>query len=326
MLSNLSAWAQVDSVKSDSIYKANNTILPAIGSTPETGFLFGGIWMRQFKPGSAGPETRTSSFLLSGIYTVKGQLLLSFLPEIITRQEQWIFKGVYGYNYFPQNYWGIGPQTSDADERKVFFRQWNIEQSGLLEMASQLHAGPILHVSHVYDISMENPDGDAVPVPNVTGFTGSWAIGMGGVLRWDRRNSIQTPTKEHFLSLTVLGYPEFLGTTRSYSSTELDVRKYWDLGKKEGSSVIAAQFLGQWRTGHPPFWDYARLGGDVIMRGYYEGRYRDLSALQTQVEWRQQVYRRWGITTFASTGEVFHSLSDGISDNVKWTMGGGDPL
>jgi outer membrane protein assembly factor BamA len=132
-----------------------------------------------------------------------------------------------------------------------------------------------------------------------------------------------TPTQNFFVEIMVNGYAEMLGGETQYGDLEIDTRKYWDVGSKEGRSVIATQFFVQSRWGDPPFWDLATLGGDIIMRGYYMGRYRDWNSAQVQTEWRQRLLGRWGMTLFVSTGEVWQRWNDISLERNKWTVGGG---
>ncbi len=46
------------------------------------------------------------------------------------------------------------------------------------------------------------------------------------------------------------------------------------------------------------------MGGDIRMRGYYEGRYTDLDMMVAQVELRQRIWRRIGAVVWAGAGNV----------------------
>ncbi|MGM0589215.1 MAG: BamA/TamA family outer membrane protein [Bacteroidota bacterium] len=322
------AWSeytqgQSDSLSADSAYDAHTLILPALGSTPETGLLVGGIVMYQFKPSRADLDTRSSSVLFSAIYTVRKQILLSMLPDIILPNEQWVFNGNYFYNYFPEYYWGIGPLQNDAERRVVFYSQLNIEQNALVQWGPDLFIGPQLRWSRLYNIRFETPGGERVQPPSIAQTNGSAIAGAGVTVRWDRRNSTMTPTQNFFVEIMVNSYAEMLGGETQYGDLEIDTRKYWDVGSEEGRSVIATQFFVQSRWGDPPFWDLATLGGDIIMRGYYMGRYRDWNSAQLQTEWRQRLLGRWGMTLFVSTGEVWQRWNNISLERNKWTVGGG---
>ena len=52
------------------------------------------------------------------------------------------------------------------------------------------------------------------------------------------------------------------------------------------------------------------------MRGYYEGRYRDKSAITACVELRQHIWHRNGITLWGGAGTVFSKFSEITSRSV----------
>lgn len=303
-------------------YRNKILFLPALGSTPETGFLFGAVVVPQFKFGSAGPETRSSSILFSGIYTLKNQILISILPDIILPEESWIFDGTYNVNYFPQNYWGIGPQTTTDDELLAIYSEIHIEQAVLRQVRPSLFFGPYIKWTKIFDTKFENPDGDRVPLPDIAGASGSTTAGAGLMIRFDQRASNMTPTDNHFLELSFLANPSWLGSTDPYASWKLDARKYLNLSG-DGRSVLAFQTRMRFTSGTPSFSEMSMLGGDQINRGYYQGRFRDQNAAEVQAELRQNVFGRFGFTLFTATGEVWDRFADFSMANFKWTAGAG---
>lgn len=305
----------------DTSYQSKVLLLPAIGSSPETGFFFGGVAVPQFKVGAAGPDTRSSSILISAIYTVKNQILTSFIPDIFFPGETWVFNGRYFANYFPESYWGIGPHTDDEEEITALYTQVNLEQNALKKVGKGLFVGPYIKWSKLYNISFED-DGDKINSSDIPGGDGSTSAGLGLTARWDLRNSNMTPTRNHFLEFLILVNSSWLDSSHSYISYLLDGRRYYQL-QGNGRSVLALQALARLTSGTPSFRDLSMLGGDMINRGYYEGRYRDQNAAQIQLELRQKVKGRFGFTVFAATGEVWNRMENISFDNYKWTAGAG---
>ena len=304
-------------------YSNKVLFLPALGSSPETGFMFGAVIVPQFKVRSSGPQTRSSSIFTSAIYTTKKQLLISIMPDIIFPDEEWTLNGNYFANYFPESYWGIGPLSDEKDEITALYTQVNLEQNILRRIEPGFFAGPYIRWSKLYNVSFENVEGEHIPGPEVNGTDGHTSMGVGWITRWDRRNSNMTPTRHHYVQFSFLGNPDWLGSSGNYSTYELDARKYIALSTLNGQSVLAIQSLVNLQTGNPPFNDLATLGGDRINRGYYSGRYRDRNAAQIQAELRQKLRGRMGITLFAGTGEVWNRFEEFNLDNYKWTAGAG---
>ncbi len=318
------AFAQTDqpAVPDTTEYRNRVLLLPALGSSPETGFLFGAVVVPQFKIGDSGPETRSSSILFSGIYTVKNQIMVSILPDLILPREKWILSGNYFLNYFPENNWGIGPFSRDDDEMTVIYTQLNLEQSAMRQIYPSFFIGPYLHYSRLYNVKFEDSDGNQIDTPGFRGAEGSTVFGMGIKGSWDQRNSNMTPTENHFIELTLISYPSRAGSSDPHTLLQFDSRKYFDLSGNQGS-ILALQSLVQLTSGTPSFVDMPKLGGDKINRGYYYGRYRDQNSAQIQAELRQHLKGRFGFTLFAATGEVWNRFEDFSMKNYKWSAGAG---
>lgn len=316
------AIAQDSTPVDGSEYQNKILFLPALGSTPETGFMFGAVLVPQFKLAGSGGETRSSSLLFSGIYTSKNQILLGLVSDVIFPDEKWILNGNYFANYFPDSFWGIGPNTRNSDEISVLFTQINFEQAVLKKVGRGLFTGPHARWSRVYDLSFEDEDGNKVTPPYIEGADGSTSSGVGWMSRWDLRDSNMTPTKNHYVQVSFLINSSQLGSSDPYTSYLIDARKYFDLDGG-GGSVLALQ--GRFRpiSGKPPFLDMSELGGDRIGRGYYRGRYRDLNAAQLQAELRQSIRGRVGFTVFASTGGVWSRYVDFHLESIKSSAGAG---
>ena len=87
---------------------------------------------------------------------------------------------------------------------------------------------------------------------------------------------------------------------------------------------MALQLYGRFVPGSPPFYELAALGGSTIMRGYFQGRYRDKSYTAAQIEYRGHVWWRFGVVAFAGTGDVFGSDASDLSfANLKYSYGFG---
>ena len=315
------AYAQVvDSTDIDN--QTQVLFLPALGSTPETGFMFGGVVMPQFKIGQSEEETRTSSVLFSGIYTTKNQVLVGLLADLIFPNEEWIAFGTYGGNYIPDSYWGIGPLTRNNQEMEMLYTEFNIEQTVLHQVRPSIFLGPYVEWSKRYNISFKDSQGDMIPTPEIPGADGSEKVGVGFMARSDRRNSNITPTRNHLVEFSFLIHPGWLGSTDPYNLWLLDARKYIDLGGDE-NSILALQGLFRFTSGDPSFFDMSTIGGGQVNRGYFKGRYRDQNSLQVQAEWRKHLIGRFGFTMFAGSGEVWDRFEDLTIEKTKWSLGAG---
>lgn len=307
----------------DEPYRNRVVPLPFASYTPETRLMFGGLVMYQFKPRSAGSETRASQILSSGIYTLNRQLILEFLPSVILPEERWLLEGAYQYAYFPNSYWGIGAQSRSDEKIGVEYRRLSFQQAALKKIGSNLYAGPMLRWSRLGKFELAAENGFPAPIEEtIPGAAGSTLPGLGLSVRWDQRNSITAPTEKHYLALMSLYYPEILGASHPHLSVQLDGRKYLDI-KDNRRSVLAFHFRLRMTAGELPFQEYSMLGGWEIMRGYFEGRFRDANAAQIQGEWRQHIYGRFGAAVFLAAGEVWGDPAGFSLGNPKYAGGVG---
>lgn len=320
------AYGQLSSEESlnDTLYVYENrlTILPVLGSTPETSLMLGGVAMQQFKPAAAGPETRPSNVVASAIYTLNNQMIFEFAPGLILPQESWIISGFFSAYYFPDQYWGIGPGTSNDDEMTIKYKMAQIRQMALKQIAPQVYAGPYIRWYQNRDFEFLDEDGRSFDPPGLIGSDGGSALGIGGVLRWDERNSILTPTENRFIEFMAIFYPGLFGTSFQYSQFRIDARKYLDL-TGDATSVLAFHTRMQATKGDMPFMEFANQGGQEILRGYYLGRFRDRYSLQIQTEWRQHIGGRFGFAVFGGAGEVWPSMNRFQIHDLKIAAGAG---
>ena len=305
-----------------SSYKTKYTPLPFVAYSPDTRLMFGGFVLKQFKPNGAGEKTRPSNIQLNATYTWNKQFVVSSLYTILFPEERWIYKGEIGYKNFPKNYWGIGPNTLETDELQVNFQNIKVKQSLLGSIAEDTYIGPQLHFGYMYDLSFENQDDEPIAPPLVTGSEGSTNIGLGAIFNFDNRDNVLTPTKNHYVELSALFYPTFLGSKFGFQSYRIDARKYVSL-RHSGKEVLAFQSLMVLTTGDVPFEELGFIGGEIINRGYFEGRFRDKHSIQAQMEYRRIIAGRFGAAAFGALGNVMPKLGDLALDNTKWTVGAG---
>jgi len=122
--------------------------------------------------------------------------------------------------------------------------------------------------------------------------------------------------------VTLTFYPEHFQFNGDYgfSDAVMDIRYYRYLPWRD---VISIQFYCAFTPGETPFQLLPELGGQNLMRGYYQGRYRDRVYTAAQSEYKFIFLRRWALVAFLGTGQVAGSLSDLDADGIKFAGGGG---
>ena len=303
-------------------YKTKFTPLPNIGYSPDSKLILGTFVMVQFKPKKAGIETRPSNLMASAAFTFKKQTSIEAYYNIVLPQEKWLWNGAVFFQRWPISYWGVGIDAKDEDEITIDFRNIALEQSFYKKIKKGIYIGSKVHFRHMYDVNFKNKEDEPLDAPEVPGAHGSTNLGIGFGGTWDQRNSILTPTENHYLEVSALFYSvNWLGDY-SFQTYTFDARKYFDFNT-DGRSVLAFQSLSKLNNGEVPFREMALLGGNKIMRGYIEGRFRDKIGLQAQTEYRQLIKGRFGMVLFAAVGNVVPKFGDIEFDKTKWTFGGG---
>lgn len=295
-------------------------VLPALGSTPETGFMFGGVGMVQFKMGNPDLDTRTSSVMASGVYTVKNQLSIGLLPSLFFEGEDWMLMGEFSYNYFPELFWGVG--TGADNKMRMVSRQVSTRASLLKQFAPKLFAGVQLDWNRNYDMRYESMHNEPLDAPNLTGSNDYHSLGAGFILTRDTRNRLSYPTTGRMLEFSAIFYPEELSTLNSYTIITADLRSYLKLSQDD-RSVIAFRTLSKTSLGTPPIDNLMLLGGQNLLRGYYQGRHRDRHGLALQLEWRQTWSERIGTVLFTDAGQVWNRFESISLANTRITAGCG---
>ena len=132
-------------------------------------------------------------------------------------------------------------------------------------------------------------------------------VGAGALLSRDTRSSTVFPTAGSYHQLKAMLYDGFFGSSYDFAVFSLDLRKYVGLATNH---TLAFRGLGIVTPGSPPFDFMPQLGGDVLLRGYFAGRFRDRDLVALQGEYRARVWGRIGAAVFGGIGQVSNVLGD----------------
>jgi len=307
--------------KDSTIYPAKAIFTPVITYAPETNLSFGIGMKGLFKMRGSGDETRTSNIPLSVQYTIENKYLFFSGFEIFSPQERYMLTGNIRIQSFPSLYFGVGQDTPKSNEEEFAYSQILIEPILLKNLfRKHLFFGGGIRYNRISGMEVE-PEG-LLGLSEQSGASGSTSSGIQLAIIFDSRDNILNASKGMFIGLTHGFYGSFLGATQNYQLSRLDFRYYMQPLKKP-SSILGIHFLAHFSHGDTPLLEQARLGGDLIMRGYFEGRYTERHLLATQVEWRQKLSYRWGVVGFAGIGTVAPSIDQFNLDYIRPSLGVG---
>jgi hypothetical protein len=293
--------------------------LPALAYTPETSLQFGGFlyatWRRPTFPAAA----PSSAYGGNVLYTLRRQVIVEAFGTIIFPGWRWELQNSITARDFPDNYYGLGNDTSLDDKEIYRLREITLENDLRWRFDPRMYAVLIQRMT-LRDTSVEDPAESALAELNPNGFGRDGGFGLGLGWAWDTRDHKIDTFRGAFAQLSALAWPGFLGTTHPFVRLEADLRAFVTPG---GPHRFGFQLLSQNTIGEPSFTNLTLLGGGDIMRGIYTGRFRDQHLLAAQTEYRWTIWGPIGIAAFAGVGQVMHSWRDFRFPGFKYSVGGG---
>ena len=294
-------------------------VFPAMTRSIETSWAFGGAASYTFRASPKDTLSRTSSIQMGILYSLRKQLVSSIRGTQYLNHENWILNEQVSFSSFPDKFWGLGKHTTDNSVEDYSFKQAYVYLHFMKKIAPRLFAGLLYEYQRVWDIQYKA--GGLFDQQQVDGRHNYHVSGLGLSLTYDSRNHAFSPDKGFFAQTYFNHFSPVTGSQFPYTNIVIDVRKYMPAGK---DAVLAAQ---AWLFGNigktVPLRSMAAFGGDNTMRGYYQGRFRDLQQFVVQGEYRRHVYKRFGLVAFAGFGNVAHEIGDLNFSNLKYSVGGG---
>jgi len=199
-------------------------------------------------------------------------------------------------------FWGIGygMASDDANESKYSLRQGTVKIDFSIEFLPNWYVAPSLQYTYVGGRRFEYPERwDGLP-----SHTNSFAPGAS--LIYDTRDHVTNSYKGVYIAFTQQFYGRLFNGDNNFSSSELTFKYFTGLWR---GCILATQVHGNFTYGHTPWGMLSQFGGSKVMRGYYEGRYRDKDLMDVTVELRQHVWKRSGIAVWLGAATVFPEFS-----------------
>ena len=289
---------------------------PYVFYTPETRIGVGGGGGYFFRTPCSCDESRPSTILGNIIYTQNRQLALAVQPDIYWRDEKYYLRTEFSYQKFPDTFYGIGNRTSSDLEEDFTPEEVRIKLGLQVRLLGGLSAGPLYEYFDGTLAKIET--GGLLDQGTIPGSGGARISGAGLQVSWDTRDNIYLPAEGAHYKLSAAWFDSALGSRYNYKRYIADLRQYFTIWF---SHVLAFQIYGRSTNGEVPFQRLSKLGGSLLMRGYYEGRYRDHDLIVAQAEYRLPLWRRFGLTGFAGIGDVADKISRFRSREMKTSAG-----
>lgn len=286
----------------DTTRKGSFFVLPAFAYAQETGAEFGIAATYNFYLNKKDLQNRTSNITLISTLTTKSQKKININADLWTKNNDYHILLELRARDWPFNFYGIGNNTWKADEDRLDQTLYRFKADVEKRIAKNFYLG--LNTSYDNFKIKDEETGGVFDSPDTYGKNGGQYLTIGASALFDTRD-VTTYSTKGFYSRIKFAYSPEVFDKNDYSGILLDadVKGFYPLKK---NIILAAQTVYRGTYGNnPPFYTLRELGGDMTMRGYYLGRYRDKNYLASQAELRYRFHPRFGVLGFLGGGTTF---------------------
>jgi hypothetical protein len=284
------------SVKSDSIgLKPVVSVVPALGYALQSRLavlLSGNVAFR------TGPQSNISTIVSSLAYTQNKQITLPIQSSIWSKNNNYNFVGEIRLYHYPQATFGLGSSSNIENQAPMNYNYVRFSEIALRHIAGNFYMGGGYIIDYHADITIgptENGTTSDYPIYKKRS-TKTHSISSGLTLngQYDTRDSPINATSGFYATYEFRQNLKTLGSTSTWSSLILDVRKYFRF--PDDSRNVIAFWSYDWLTlaGRPPYldlpstlWDASTNAG----RGYIQGRFRGAQMVYAETEYRYRITR-----------------------------------
>jgi hypothetical protein len=275
--------------------------LPIFFYTPETGVAGGAAALLIYRDSLA---PRASSVTGDIIYTQKKQIIVELSGDQYFDHGNYRLLSDILFQKYPNKFFGIGNATASGNEENYTPRSFLLKASLYARIFSRVSVGPMVRFEST---SMnETEAGKLIASGTFIGSSGGFSSGLGFVANWDSRDNTFAAYSGSFYQVTALFYQKAFGSDFTYSDVQFELRHFYEVA---AGQIFAVQAGGEFMGGDVPFQNLARFGGQNVMRGYFDGRYRDKHMVGIQAEYRLPVWWRLGLVGFAGVAQVTDQIS-----------------
>ena len=291
---------------------------PTLAYSPETRWEIGAaaVLLYYAKKDTSNRLSEVSGF---SFFTLERQYGIHLEHALYSDKAKWFGLGKIKAQSYPLSYFGIGPNII-GDELAIANANFVLIRERLLrKVRGNWYFGMELDYEQLSKVHFDWLDQPA-PTGSILGEDGYNNLGLGLGLVYDNRHNVLNVRHGFLSEIGYLFYEPTWGSTNRLRTLFIDNRAFFSLKTR---NVLATQMIGQFSQGNVPFNQLSMIGGEMMMRGYYLGKYRDKNMLAMQVEHRWLPFKfskRIGGALFAGVGSVAPDLK---FDKLLWTAGGG---
>ena len=304
------------------------SVLPAVGYTLTTRAAITLTGNAAFRMDTSVTATRISTITSSANYTENKQFSVPLETNIWAKANKYNFVGDIHFMKYPQASFGLGSNSWIGNVDSMAYNYIRFYEIVYRQITHNFFAGAGYIIDWRYHITYDNTK---APIPDDYERYGpqSTTLSTGFTLNalYDARDNSINPYKGFYTNLTYRNNLRFMGSNSNWSSTIIDVRKYFNF--PSGSRNILALWNYDWLvlTGKPPYLDLPSTNWDTYSstgRGYIQGRFRGDEMVDFESEYRFPLTANGflGAVVFANA-ESFSGLNSHRLQNFQPGWGAG---
>jgi outer membrane protein assembly factor BamA len=296
-------------------------IFPAVGYTLQTGFAAvvsanAVIYKKHHKEGDT---SAPSTIITSLSYSQKSQIVAPFQAVLYFNNNKTIWVSDWRYLKYPSYTYGLGMNTSPADQDMLNFQYLKFHQSVLFEVGPRIFIGAGYAMDYFWDIEEMNPKpGTPTDFEKYGSQSASVSSGISFNFLRDTRDNPINAYRGSYINVLLIPRFQFLGSDNNWSSLVAEWRGYYRF--PASSNNILALWSYNWLTlsGMPPYLMLPSTGWDKTFntgRGYIQGRFRSNNMVDAEAEYRIQLTRN------GSFGMVLFTNLESFTNINTWQFG-----
>lgn len=277
-------------LRKDSIRAHKNVWWSVLGGpsyTPEASFGVGGAVLASFRMNKQDTISQRS-FLPAGLnLSINGTIVVAGAGTFFFNENRFRIYMNYGYRNEPSHYYGKGFEKAETIERgdstTRFHRSYfQLYPRFVWEIRPHFYLGGLFDLNYT-KVSDVNPVMEKDPY--FQQFKRKYFnVGIGGLIQYDTRDDVATPTRGMLLGANFKLFGKYLGGAYNYEIIELEYRQFKNIFRPR--STLAWIAKSQIGLGDVPFTELPTFGSPFDLRGYYMDKYRDKSMAYGIVEYR----------------------------------------
>jgi outer membrane protein assembly factor BamA len=236
------------------------------------------------------PADNLSFFNNNFQYTQNNQILVQSISNIYTNDSKWQFPGDIRFFRFPTSTYGIGSSTLPANADDIDYSHFRFYRTVLRQVVPFTFLGVGYNLDYRWNIVDDDAQNGSVTDFVKYGYKHtSSSSGLSFNFLYDSRDNANRPVTGTYVDIHFTSYLRALGSTSSWNSMVIDVRKYFPLSKKWYTELAVWGYAWLTLSGKPPYLDMPSTGWDSYNntgRGYAAGRYRGRDMLYFETELR----------------------------------------